>query len=149
MAKRVRITGLKELEDYMDNHAKKTTPLMKRCVYTAAYAVADAVRKSGTAAISKDPEHTKRQTGELFSDGHFGVAGIKGSLGEANTSVGFDGYDSKGSAIPAIAASLESGNMRGQQATHFFSRAVREAKPQAFTGMQKIVNKFMENDQGE
>lgn len=149
MAK-IKMTGFEDLEKYLVKHADKTAALTKRCVYAGAYAVADDVRKSAESVIMKDREHTARQTGELLSDGHFGVTHIKANASGAETAVGFDGYDSKGTPIPLIAAVLESGNStNSQQATHFFSRATRSARPKAYSAMQKIVNKFMENNQGE
>ncbi len=149
MAK-MKIDGFEDIEKYLIKHADKTASLTKRMVYAGAYAVADDVRKSAESAIKTDSAHTARQTGEMLSDGHFGVTSIKANASGAQTSVGFNGYDSKGVPIPLIAAVLESGNStNSQQATHFFSRATRSARPKAYVAMQKIVNKFIENNQGD
>lgn len=144
------VKGFDEIEKWLTGHGDKSVSLSKRCVYAGAHAVADDVRESAKAAIKTDPEHTKRQTGEMLADGHFGVTHIKANGNSAETTVGFSGYDSKGTPVPLIAAVLESGNStNSQKATHFFSHAVRSAKPKAFSAMQKLVDKFMENNQGE
>lgn len=147
---RMRMKGFDKLEKFLQDKAGKAEDLAKRCVYTGAYAAADEIRKRGEAAIMKDAEHRKRQTGELFADGNFGVTPIQSSLGGTETSVGFQGYDSKGDPIPAIAAALESGNsLTGRQGTHFFSQGVRAARSEAYSSMQKLVKKFMENEGDE
>ncbi len=144
MAK-IKFKGMDEIEKYLDYHDKKSVSLAKRCVYTGAYAIADEVRQSAENAIKKDREHTARQTGEMLE--HFGVGGIQGGPNFAQTSIGFSGYDSRGVPVPLIAAVLESGNStNSQQATHFFSKAVRSGKPKALGAMQKLVDKFMENE---
>lgn len=146
MAK-ITMKGFDEMEKWLDKKAQKSPALMKRCVYAGAYAAADEVRKNAQSAIKTDEEHKKRQTGDMLK--HLGINSISGGLGEARTSLGFSGYDSKGVPVPLIAATLESGNStNSQQATHFFSKAIKSARPKAFSAMQKIVQKFMDN-QGE
>lgn len=146
----IRYKGFEDIEKYLVKHADKTVALSKRLVYAGAQAVANDVRKAAEEAIKSDSSHAARQTGELLKAGNFGVMDITTQADGAHTVVGFDGYDSKGVPIPLIAAVLESGNStNSQQATHFFSRATRSARPKAYSAMQKIVNKFMENNQGE
>lgn len=84
-------------------------------LYDGAEVVADTIKQN----IPKD-------SGDLASS--LFIARFERGLNRVDTVIGFAGYDSKGVPNPMKAAVLESGSSHGHQATHFFSKATRNAK---------------------
>ena len=127
-----------DMGDYLDTLNKlgaKSTDIIKVAVYEGAGVVADEIKKN----IPVD-------TGELKRS--MGLSKITTEKGYTYTRIRFNGYDEsrKSDAFPkgvpnAIkAASLESGNSRGQKATHFISHAVKRSKEAAIKAMEKKLD---------
>lgn len=86
-------------------------------LYDGAEKVADEIKRD----IPKDTGDLRKS---LF------IAKFDRGLNRVDTVIGFAGYDSRGVPNPLKAAVLESGTSDGtHEATHFFSKAVRNSKP--------------------
>lgn len=126
------VKTLKEL----DVNANK---VIKAAVYEGAAVIADEISSS----IPVDSGELKRS---------MGLSKMKTKKGYTYTKVQFNGYDAakKSKAFPkgvpnaVKAASLESGNSRGQKGTHFISHAVKRAKAAAIDAMSKKLDEEIE-----
>lgn len=120
---------------------KNAEKVLKYAVYPGAGVVADAIR-SGLVAHHKSGELEKSLT----------LSTMRNDDGYVNTKVTFAGYDSakKSKRFPqgvpnaVKAASLESGNSRGQNGTHVISQAVRASTERAINEMSKALDKKIE-----
>ena len=128
--------------DYIETLKKldtDTNGMIKAAVYEGAAVIADEIK----ASIPVDSGELKRS---------MGLSKITTKKGYTYTKVKFNGYDEKkkSSAFPrgvpnaVKAASLESGNSRGQKATHFISHAVKRAKSAAIQAMSKKFDEGIE-----
>lgn len=103
--------------------------VLKYAVYPGAAVIADAIRAAG---------ERYKDTGDMMSS--LALVPMRNDSGYVNTKIVFDGYDRKGVPNAVKAASLESGNSRGQKATHFISKAVKSNKEKAISEMQKALD---------
>lgn len=116
---------------------KNAVGILKYAVYPGAAVVANAIRSALSA---------HRETGNLQDSLSLSV--MRNDDGYVNTKVQFVGYDEakKSKKFPrgvpnAIkAASLESGNSRGQKATHCISKATKGATDKAIAEMSKALD---------
>lgn len=108
---------------------KRAEGILKYAVYPGAAVIADAIRSAGE-------QH--KDTGDMMDS--LTLASMRNDSGYVNTKIMFDGYDRKGVPNAIKAASLESGNSRGQKATHFISKAVKGSKDKAISEMQKALD---------
>lgn len=116
---------------------KNAASVLKYAVYPGAAVVADAIR-SGL-------EH-HRDTGELANS--LALATMRNDKGYVNTKIVFAGYDPnrKSKRFPngvpnaVKAASLESGNSRGEKGTHVISKAVKSSQEKAISEMSKALD---------
>lgn len=109
---------------------KQAEKIIKYAVYPGAGLVADAIRDS------LEPEHHK--SGGLAES--ITLATMRNDNGYINTKIMFADYDSKGVPNAIKAASLESGNSRGQKGTHFISHAVKAVQSKAVEAMGKALD---------
>ena len=115
---------------------KNAEKVLKQAVYPGAGIVADAIRNG------LEPH---RDSGELARS--LSLAPMRNDEGYVNTKVTFAGYDTakpskrfpQGVPNAVKAASLESGNSRGQKATHFISNAVKSVRQKAIDEMSKAL----------
>lgn len=116
---------------------KNTESVLKYAVYPGAAVVADAVR----AALE-----SHRDSGELARS--ISLADMRNDNGYVNTKITFAGYDSEkpskrfpqGVPNAVKAASLESGNSRGQVGTHIISRTTKSVTERAINEMSKALD---------
>lgn len=116
---------------------KNAEKVLKYAVYPGAGVVADAIR-SGLEA--------HRDSGELSRS--LSLSTMRNDDGYVNTKVTFAGYDSakpskrfpQGVPNAVKAASLESGNSRGQKGTHVISKAVKGSTERAINEMSKALD---------
>ena len=109
---------------------KQAANIIKYAVYPGAGIIADGIR------ASIDPEH--KDTGDLAQS--IALARIRNDNGYINTKVMFAGYDSKGVPNAIKAASLESGNSRGQKGTHFISHVIKNLSREAIKHMDYALD---------
>lgn len=111
---------------------------IKYAVYPGAGIVADAIRT--------EIEANHRESGDLADS--MVIVPMRNDNGYINTKVNFDGYDQKGVPNAVKVAALESGNSRGQKATHFLSKTVRRVRAAAEKAMadalDEKINQIME-----
>lgn len=116
MSKRFNYDIPNELGNMFDELDSRAYGIAAAGLYDGAEQIADEVKRS----IPKD-------SGDLASS--LFVARFERGMNRVDTVIGFAGYDSKGTPNPLKAAVLESGTSDGTHpATHFFSRATRDAK---------------------
>ena len=127
--------------------AKQSENVIKYAVYPGAGLAADAIR----AAL--DPEHS--DSGELAKS--LTLVRIRNDKGYVNTKIMFEGYDEKkkskqfpkGVPNAVKAASLESGNSRGQNGTHFISNTIRRIKPAVEKAMADALDEKLKQIMGD
>ena len=144
MAYKVYTKGLEEMYKALAGiDSRKVTGLMKKAIYDGAGTVADNVRANLNANISSNA------TGELAKG--LEINKMSASNGNVYTSVGFEGYDSKGRPLPVIAAVLESGrsDQPGRKKTHFFSRAVNASRGPALAAAEETFLQGLQKELGE
>ena len=130
-------TALTEFAVKLENLGSTGDEIAKKAVYEGAGILADAVRSNLTAVI-KGPS-----TGDLLAS--LGIAPIRSGGGCADTSVGFDGYDSKGVPNAVKARAKESGTSK-QKATPFVRPAVNQAKGAALRKIDEVIQKEIEKN---
>ena len=106
-----------------------------------AYSIAAAGLYDGADKIADEiKENIPVDSGDLASS--LFIARFERGLNRVDTVIGFAGYDSKGTPNPLKAAVLESGTSDGKHpATHFFSRATRNAKSRAEAAIEEKIEK--------
>lgn len=106
--------------------------IAKKAIYRGAEIVADKIKENLQNVLSGE------STGDLIES--FGIAKIDhDSLGNWNTKLGFDGYDSKGVPNLLKARVLESGSSR-QKKRPFVRPAVNATKKQAQEEMGRVID---------
>ena len=138
------------IEEYTESLAKiggqNARKVLKYAVYPGASVVADAIR--GALEPHKD-------SGELSKS--ITLAGMRDDMGYINTKITFSGYDPakpskkfpNGVPNAVKAASLESGNSRGQKGTHVISHTVKAIESKAIEAMSKALDeKIGQNMEG-
>ena len=130
------------IEEYTESLAKiggeNAVKVLKYAVYPGAAVVANAIRS--------EIEVNHRRSGDLAES--LTLSAMRNDDGYVNTKVTFSGYDSKKkskrfpSGVPNAvkAASLESGNSRGQHGTHFISKTVKSVSEKAINEMSKALD---------
>ena len=133
-----KFTGIEAYTESLEKiGGKNAVGVLKYAVYPGAKVVADAIRKAAD-------EH--KDSGQLSKS--INLAVMRNDDGYVNTKVTFVGYDPakpskkfpNGVPNAVKAASLESGNSRGQKATHFISHAVKAVKSKAIEEMSKALD---------
>lgn len=109
---------------------KNAIGVLKYAVYPGAKVVADAIRQ--------ELEIGHRKTGELARS--LTLTAMQNKSGYIYTKISFTGYDLKGTPNMIKAAALESGTSRGQKATHFMSRTVKNVSNRAVEEMSKALD---------
>lgn len=130
--------GIEEYTESLEKiGGKNAEKVLKYAVYPGAAVVADAIRNA---------LDSHRDSGELSRS--ISLANMRNDDGYVNTKVGFVGYDSakpskrfpQGVPNAVKAASLESGNSRGQKGTHVISHAVKGSTERAINEMSKALD---------
>ena len=133
-----KFTGIEEYTASLEKiGGKNADKVLKYAVYPGASIVANAIRNGLEA---------HRDSGELLNS--LSLAPMRNDSGYVNTKVTFVGYDAakKSKRFPqgvpnaVKAASLESGNSRGQKGTHVISKATKSATERAISEMQKALD---------
>ena len=109
--------------------SKQASKIIKYAVYPGAGMVADAIRANLEAY---------RDTGDLLNS--ITLATMRNDNGYINTKIMFADYDRKGVPNAIKAASLESGNSRGEKGTHFISQAVKSVQSKAIEAMAHALD---------
>lgn len=138
---RMEIIGVDGLDIQL---SKLTKPDMgKRIVMAGAQPVADEIRKN----LKKNLEKSKYSEGDLL--GSLGIAppDIDYS-GNANTKVGFSGYDSKGVPNQIKAMAMESGTSK-QDKKPFVRPAINKTREKALEAMQDHYNNEISTSETE
>lgn len=131
--------GIEKYTESLDKiGGKNAVGVLKYAVYPGAAVVADAIREAG---------EKYSDTGDMMNS--MALATMQNKNGYVNTKIMFDGYDRKGVPNAIKAASLESGNSRGQKATHFISKAVKGCKDKAISEMQKALDEKLDQIMGD
>lgn len=117
MSKRFSYEIPKEIGNMFDELDSRAYGIAAAGLYDGADEVADEIKRN-------IPEDTGDLKKSLF------IAKFERGLNRVDTVIGFAGYDRNGTPNPLKAAVLESGTSK-KKATHFFSRATRNAKPRA------------------
>lgn len=115
MSKRFEYEVPREVGKMFDELESRAYSIASAGLYDGAEVIADRIKQN----IPKD-------TGDLAKS--LFIAKFERWLNRVDTVIGFAGYDSKGVPNPMKAAVLESGSSHGHPATHFFSKATRNAK---------------------
>ena len=130
--------GIEEYTESLEKiGGKNARSVLKYAVYPGAKVIADGIRSA---------MHAHRVTGRLEKS--LTLATMRDDDGYINTKVTFVGYDDskKSKAFPkgvpnaVKAASLESGNSRGQKGTHFISHTVKGLQSKAIAEMSKALD---------
>jgi hypothetical protein len=130
--------GITEYTETLERLGKNNTEkILKYAVYPAAGIVADAIT---------DALGAHHKSGELEKS--VSLTAMRNDNGYVYTKVHFSGYDTKkkSKAFPngvpnaVKAASLESGNSRGQDGTHIISKTVKSVTERAISEMQKALD---------
>ena len=133
-----KFTGIEEYTASLEKiGGKNADKVLKYAVYPGASIVANAIRNGLEA---------HRDSGELLNS--LSLAPMRNDSGYVNTKVTFVGYDAakpskrfpQGVPNAVKAASLESGNSRGQKGTHVISKATKSATERAISEMQKALD---------
>lgn len=109
---------------------KNAESILKYAVYPGAGIIADAIRAEIVA--------NHHRLGDL--EDSLTLSHMRNDDGYINTKVVFAGYDRKGVPNAIKAAALESGTSRGQDATHFISKAVKSAQSRAIEAMSDALD---------
>lgn len=135
----------KGIEEYTESlqriGGQNAAGVLKYAVYPGAAVVADSIR---------DAIETHSKSGELADS--ITLKKMRNENGYIYTKISFSGYDSKkkSNAFPkgvpnnVKAASLESGNSRGQKGTHLISKATKAATERAISEMSKALDEKIE-----
>lgn len=127
-----KFTGIEEYTDSLKKiGGENAAGVIRYAVYPGAGVVTDAIREQ--------IESGHYDTGDLANS--LSLSKMKNEKGYIYTKVVFAGYDRKGVPNTIKAASLESGNSRGQKATHFISKTVRSVQDRAVSEMSKALDK--------
>lgn len=126
---KVEYSGLDEVSKMFDELGENAQRIVSTALYDGAGLMADEIRK----AVPED-------TGDLARS--LDIQKFRKSYRRTETTICFTGYDSKGAPNPVKAAVLESGSSKGHVATHFFSRAVRNAKKK----VENLIGAKMEQE---
>lgn len=152
---RMKIEGLSEYVQKLEELEQQAKPLVEKCIYEGAKVVADAVK----AAINQIPT---RSPDEVGSPGHavsgllaiekkgleysFGVTKMRDSGFSRDVKLGFDGYNRvvtkkfpQGQPNAMIARSIESGTSF-LQPCHFMSKAVNATKSACVAKMEEVCD---------
>ena len=132
-----------DMGDYVETLKKldtDTNGMIKAAIYDGAAVIADEIK----ANIPVDSGELKRSMGLSKM--------VRDKKGYTYTKVKFSGYDKnktskafpRGVPNAVKAASLESGNSRGQKGTHFISHAVKRAESAAIQAMSKKFDEEIE-----
>ena len=125
-----KFTGIEAYTESLEKiGGKNAVGVLKYAVYPGAKVVADAIRVA-------TEQH--KDTGDLSSS--LALSTMRNDDGYVNTKIEFAGYDRKGVPNAVKAASLESGNSRGQKATHFISHTVKTVQSKAIAEMSKALD---------
>lgn len=133
-----KFTGIEAYTESLEKiGGKNAKKVIKYAVYPGAGVVADAIRNGLEA---------HRDSGELSRS--ITLTQMQDKNGYIYTKVTFTGYDSakvsekfpRGVPNAVKAASLESGNSRGQKGTHVISKAVKTVKERAISEMSKALD---------
>jgi len=134
---RLEIRGTEELEIKLSKLADPE--LMKEVVWAGAQPVADEIRKG----LKKNLQGSEYATGDLLSSLGIAPPDIDRN-GNANTKIGFHGYDRKGVPNVIKARVMESGSSK-QKKRPFVRPAVRRARKKSINEMQKKIDEITEN----
>lgn len=129
--------GIEEYTEALQKIGDSKGSVIRYAVYPGAAVVADAIR-------SEIDTHSK--SGELAKS--ITLTKMQNKKGYIYTKVSFSGYDTdkKSKAFPkgvpnmVKAASLESGNSRGQNGTHIISKTVKRVTDRAISEMSKALD---------
>lgn len=133
-----RFEGIEEYTESLSKLGGKAAEgVIKYAVYPGASVVAGAIRE----AIE-----SHSQSGELADS--ITLTKMRNKSGYIYTKISFSGYDAKkkSKAFPrgvpnnVKAASLESGNSRGQKGTHLISKATKSVTDRAISEMSKALD---------
>ena len=125
-----KFTGIEAYTESLEKiGGKSAVGVLKYAVYPGAKVVADAIRVA-------TEQH--KDTGDLANS--LALSTMRNDDGYVNTKIEFAGYDRKGVPNAVKAASLESGNSRGQKATHFISHTVKAVQSKAIAEMSKALD---------
>lgn len=134
---RLEIRGTEELEIKLSKLADPE--LMKEVVWAGAQPVADEIRKG----LKKNLQGSEYATGDLLNSLGIAPPDIDRN-GNANTKIGFHGYDRKGVPNVIKARVMESGSSK-QKKRPFVRPAVRRARKKSINEMQKKIDEITEN----
>ena len=127
-----KFTGIEEYTESLEKiGGKAAVGVLKYAVYPGAAVVANAIR------AELEANHGNG-SGDLA--GSLSLANMRNDDGYVNTKITFAGYDSKGTPNALKAAALESGTSRGQSATHFISKTVKNVQERAVKEMSKALD---------
>ena len=133
-----KFTGIEAYTESLEKiGGKNAVGVLKYAVYPGAKVVADAVRSS---------LDSHKDSGVLSRS--LTLTQMQNKNGYVYTKISFIGYDSakpskkfpNGVPNAVKAASLESGNSRGQKGTHFISKAVKGVSSKAIAEMSKALD---------
>lgn len=137
---RLEVTGLETILDLADRLGGSVEDISKKAVYNGAKEVADEIKSR----LSADLANSEYSTGELIES--LGIAPMYVVFDDINTSVGFDGYDSRGVPNQLKARARESGNSTNiTQKRPVIRNAVRAVKEKAKQAMEETVAKEIKN----
>lgn len=131
MAKRMKVIGLTDTTDLLEQVGAKAYAVSSYGLYEGAKVIADEIRAS-----------TPVDTGDLAAS--LTIDPFQSDINGVRTLIHYTGTDRKGTPNPLKAAAHESGTSRGQKATHFFSKAVNRAKDKAQTAIADAVTEQIE-----
>lgn len=135
---RLEVTGLETILDLADRLGGSAKDISKKAVYNGAKEVADEIKSR----LSADLANSEYSTGELIES--LGVAPIQVAFADIDTSVGFDGYDSRGVPNQLKARARESGTST-QIKRPVIRNAVNAVKEKARQAMEDTVAKEIKN----
>ncbi|HWT27168.1 MAG TPA: HK97-gp10 family putative phage morphogenesis protein [Mobilitalea sp.] len=131
------IRGTDELELQLSKLANPE--ISKRVVMAGAQPVADEIRKG----LEKNLQGSEYSKGDLLDSLGIAPADINHE-GNANTKIGFDGYDSKGVPNEVKARAMESGTSK-QDKKPFVRPGTNRSKDKAIEAMQNQLNTEIES----
>lgn len=134
---RLEIRGTEDLEIKLSKLADPE--LMKDVVMAGAQPVADEIRKS----LERNLRGSKYSHGDLLKSLGIAPPDIDRN-GNANTKIGFHGYDRKGVPNAIKARVMESGSSK-QKKRPFVRPAVRRSRKKSIEAMQKKLDEKVEN----
>ena len=134
MKARITATALDGLAAKLDSIGKDEE-IVKRALFDGAKILADQVRSNLEGVLSGN------STGELSKS--LGISDMRTSGGLADVLVGFDGYDSKGTANALKARALESGTSK-QDKRPFMRPAINSTKSAVQRKMMETLTEELE-----